>query len=258
MLAREQPARDRVVGNHAQPLFRAQREQLALDLAEEQVVAGLHGVEPRQPQELAAPQRARHLVGVVVRAADVTRLARPDHVVERAQGLVHGRRGVGVMELVEIDVIGAQPAQRGVDRVEDVLARQPLIPGPRAHRTEALGGEDEVVSPPREPAAEDLLGAADRAAAVGAAAALGIGIRGVEERDAARGGPLEDRAPGRLVALQAERHRAQAQAGDTQPGAPELNVLHQHAPERRLTSRVASWRPRRSGSRAVDTAGTCR
>ena len=56
VLAGEQPARDRVVRDHPDALLRAQRQQLALDLAEEQVVARLHRVEAH---EAAAPRCAR-------------------------------------------------------------------------------------------------------------------------------------------------------------------------------------------------------
>ena len=55
--------------------------------------------------------------------------------------------GIGVVELVEIDVVGPQPAERALDRVEDVLARGAPVPGPPAHRAGALGGDHDVVAP---------------------------------------------------------------------------------------------------------------
>src|SRR5439155_3258100 len=150
MLAREQAARDRVVRDHAQTFLGAQREELALELAEEQVVAGLHAVEARQTEVLAAPERAGDLIREVVRAADVARLARAHDVVERPQALVHRRRRIGMVELVEVDV--AEAAQRTLDRVEDVLAREPPVRGAGAHRAEAFRGDDEIVAPSLEPA----------------------------------------------------------------------------------------------------------
>ena len=80
VLAGEQAAGDRVVGNHPDALLAAEREQLALELAEQQVVARLHAVEARQAAQLAAAERAGHLVGEVVRAADVAGLAGAHHV----------------------------------------------------------------------------------------------------------------------------------------------------------------------------------
>src|SRR5207237_708811 len=91
MLAREQAARDRVVRDHAQTFLGAQREELALDLAEEQVVAGLHAVEARQTEVLAAPERAGDLIREVVRAADVARLGAADGAEVAADGVDVGR-----------------------------------------------------------------------------------------------------------------------------------------------------------------------
>src|SRR2546428_118985 len=222
MLAGEEAASHRVVSDHAQSLLRAEREQLALDLAVEKVVAGLHAGEARQTANLASPQRARHLIREVVRAADVTRLARAHHVVERAQALVDRRRRIGMVELVEVHVVGAKPAQRALDRVEDVLAREPLVPGAGAHGAEALGGDDEVPTASLEPATEDLLRAPNRIEG----AADGVHVRGVEKRDTARGGPIENGHPAGLVALQAEWPGGQAELGDGQPRAAETDVSH--------------------------------
>jgi hypothetical protein len=102
-----------------------------------------------------------------------------------------------MVELVEVDVVGAEAPQRTLDRVEDVLAREPLVPGALAHGAEALGRHDEVVAPSREPAADDLLGAADRRKI----SADRIDVRRVEEGDAARGGAIQNRDRRRLVAL---------------------------------------------------------
>ena len=148
MLAGEQAAGDRIVGDHADLLLGAQREQLALDLPVEEVVAGLHRVQARQAEQLASPERARDLIREEIRAADVARLAGADHVVERPQALVDRGERIGMMELIEVHVVGPEPSQRVVDRVEDVLARETLIPRARAHGAEALGGDDEVVTPP--------------------------------------------------------------------------------------------------------------
>ena len=82
MLARQQAAGERVVGDHPDALLGAQRQQLALDLTEQQVVAGLDAVEPGRPEHLAAPERPSHLVGEEVGAADVAHLAGVDQVVE--------------------------------------------------------------------------------------------------------------------------------------------------------------------------------
>jgi len=80
------------------------------------------------------------------------------------------------MDLVEVDVIHAEPLQRGVDRLHDVLAREAARVSARAHRVEDLGGDDDLVALGEflQGAAEDLLARADR-----------IHVGRVEEIDAA-------------------------------------------------------------------------
>src|SRR5688500_8059261 len=102
-----------------------------------------------------------------------------------------------MVRLIEVDVVGAQPPQRGLDGIEEVLSRQPAISPPRAHGAEAFRGHDELVPPSIEPAAEDLFGAADGLQA----AALRVNVGGVEERDTAGGGFVQNRAGGGLVTL---------------------------------------------------------
>src|SRR3970040_263456 len=152
----------------------------------------------------------------------MARLARAHHVVERAQRLVHRRLGVGVMDLVEVHVVGAEPAQRALDGVEDMLARGAAVPGPGTHGTRALGGDHEVVAAVPEPPAQDLFGAAH--GVEGAAQRIDVG--GVEEGDPARRGPVEDRDRGRLVALEPERHGTETEARDLEAGAAEADMAH--------------------------------
>src|SRR5687768_322871 len=103
-----------------------------------------------------------------------------------------------------------------------MLPREPAIPSPRAHGAEALRGDDEVVPPSVEPAAEDLFGAADGVEA----ATLRINVGRVEKRNTAGGGFVQNRAGRRLVTLQAERHGAEAQTGDVESSASQPDVPH--------------------------------
>ena len=80
----------------------------------------------------------------------------------------------------------------------------------------------ELLAAAVEPAADDLLGPADG----GPVAAERIHVGGVEERDAALGGPIHDRDGSRFVALEPERHRPETDARDLEAGAAESNVLH--------------------------------
>src|SRR5262249_22112736 len=56
------------------------------------------------------------------------------------------------VRLVEIDEVGLQAPQRILDALDDVLAREPGVVRPGAHRSHHLGGDDDraavAVSPP--------------------------------------------------------------------------------------------------------------
>ncbi len=56
--------------------------------------------------------------------APVEELALADQVLVRLHGLVQRRIGVGAMALVQVQVVGAEPAQRALDALEEMLARQ--------------------------------------------------------------------------------------------------------------------------------------
>ena len=103
-----------------------------------------------------------------------------------------------------------------------MLARSPTIPGPRAHGPEALGGDHEVLPPPRQPPTHDLLGAPDGVER----AAQRVDVRRVEEGDAARRRAIEDSGRRRLIALQPEGHRAETEARHAETGAAEADVAH--------------------------------
>jgi hypothetical protein len=66
------------------------------------------------------------------------------------------------VDLVEVDVVGAQPAQAVVDLAQDRLARQPAAVRPLAHLAEDLGGDHHLVAPGEvaQRAAENLLAGA--------------------------------------------------------------------------------------------------
>jgi len=126
------------------------------------------------------------------------------------------------VQLVEIDIVGLQPLQRGVDRIQDVLEAHALVPGPAPGAADALGGDDVVVALADQPIADDFLGAAHRVAA----AAERIDVGAVEEVDPALGGGVHDRTADVLLTLQTEGHGAEAEAGNGEAGAAELGSLH--------------------------------
>ena len=57
-----------------------------------------------------------------VRYAHIASFAVPYDDIERFKRLVDRSQWIIVVQLVKIDVVRVQPAQRGVNRIEDVLA----------------------------------------------------------------------------------------------------------------------------------------
>jgi hypothetical protein len=78
------------------------------------------------------------------------------------------------VDLVEVDVVGAEAAQAGVDLRHDRRPRQATVLRASPHRDEHLGSDDHVVALDQlaEHLARDLL-----------ARAVGVGVGGVERRD---------------------------------------------------------------------------
>ena len=130
-----------------------------------------HQLDPQLPGQRVA---GADLVGGPLADADVERLARADDVGEGLHGLLQRRLGVVPVGLVDVDVVGPQPAQRAVDRLEDVLAGQAAVVGAlRAGGPVDLGEDLQALPPlPGERLAEDALGLAVR-----------VDVGGVERRD---------------------------------------------------------------------------
>ena len=105
--------------------------------------------------------------------------------------------------LVEIDHVRLQPAQRRLDRAEDVLARAAPL-GAVAHRLPPLRREHDPVASPLQRAADHLL----------AAALAAVDVGGVEERDAGVDRRVDHRERRVLVDAAAEVVAPEADDGD--------------------------------------------
>jgi len=70
------------------------------------------------------------LPGVHAAGAQVADLAGLHDVVQGLHGLLEGSVGIEAVDLVEVDVVGPEPGQRGVDLLEVALRDSPWPPGP--------------------------------------------------------------------------------------------------------------------------------
>src|SRR4051794_18801378 len=110
----------------------------------------------------------------MVGQADIPDLALPDEIVVCRQGLIHRSVRIGIMSVVEVNVVSFQPAQTRLDLTDDVTARQAAVVNVVPDDSVGLGSDYHLVATTAKGAAENLLG--------------GFTIRG------RRGtGPVEDR-----------------------------------------------------------------
>ena len=111
---------------------------------------------------------------------------------QRLEGFLDGRRRIEPVDLVEVHVVHAEPAERSVDRVHQVLAREAPFVGAVLRRKVRLGRDHQLI------ARGELL---DRAAHDLFAHAARVHVGGVEEIDA-----LLDRALQEWPALRLVKH----------------------------------------------------
>jgi len=133
-----------------------------LELAGDQVVVGLQGGEPFEATSLRDGQLLHEVPGRQVGAADVAHLARAHQVVQGAQGLLGRRPLVDAVDLVEVDVVGAKPAQARLAGAQDVVAGLPDVVWALPHPRVELGGHEHVVAPTAECPAEYMSAVSNR------------------------------------------------------------------------------------------------
>jgi hypothetical protein len=124
------------------------------------------------------------LPGVHRGRAEIADLAEFDDVVQGFHRLLDGCIRIEAMDLVEIDVMGAEPSEGGIHLLEDGLAGEALPAGAVVHLAEHLGCQHDVLAAgvTLDGATNELLGGA-----------VLIDVRGVPERDAHLDGLDEER-----------------------------------------------------------------
>jgi hypothetical protein len=97
------------IDEDADAMLPSEREDARFDVATEQVIRRLEGIDRANLLE------RRHLAGVVVRDADEPDLALADELVERLRGCADRRGRVGPVDLVDVNVVGAEGSEAGFE-----------------------------------------------------------------------------------------------------------------------------------------------
>ena len=176
----------------------------------------LHADESGPAVRVGGVQGLRELPCVHRGRAEVPHLARAHDVVQRFEGLFEWRAVVEAVDLVEVDVVGAEAAKAVVDLGHDRLAREARAVGTFPHHAVDLGGDHDLVTVRvlLQRASEELLTRPG-----------GIHVRGVEEVDAG----FDRGAVEGLARLLVERPRMTTELGLAVAHAPEADHRHVEA-----------------------------
>ncbi len=219
-LAGQQPVGQREVGQHPHAVLVAGRHDVGLHVTLEQAVVVLSADERRATGRRGDVCGPGDLPAGEVAVAEVADLSLQHQLVQRGEGLLDGCHRVGRMQLIEVDVVGLQPAQARLDGPPDVEPAG-LCAGRRAvaHVTglvAELRRQHERVPTAPKGLAHQLLRPALPAVDVG----------GVEQRDASIDRRVQDGPGGVEVEPAAEVVAAEADDGDGETGPAEWSVAH--------------------------------
>ena len=212
-------------GRNPRPQRRNRGQHLGLDRALQQAVLVLGGDELRMPPQLRRVLRLGDLPAREVGVAEVAHLALRDQIVERLEGLGDRGQRVGSVQLVQVDPVGLEAAERRLDGEPDVAARAPGRPSrvrssrPCPCRT-SWRARSSVALAARERVAHQRL----RKPALGA-----VDVGGVEERHARVDRRVDHRVRALLGlgdgALSAEVVASDADGGHDEPRRAERTVV---------------------------------
>jgi hypothetical protein len=201
----------------AHSVLLADRQHFALDAAVQDGIGRLFHPETRQPAARRDPLRVHDLRDGKCRRSDRTHLPRAHQVGEGRQGLLD----VGVrrrpVDQVEIDMVGLQSTQGCIELADEPASRIALVVRIVAHGKVRLGGQHDVVAPPLESLADDLLGFA-----------VAVHVGRVDEVDPRIDRLVDDSHAVLVVGIShpTEHHRAQAIGADLDAGSAQCAVLH--------------------------------
>ena len=211
----DQPAGEHAIGDQRDAELAQRRQNLALDAAREQRIFDLQA--PRSDARRRAPDR----LGGGFGEADVAHIAGLHHVGDGADGVLDRHLRVDARRLIEIDIIGAEPAQRIAEKILDRLR-------PRVVADDlAVGAAQRAAFDHDEGAI--ALAAFERVADQHFVVAHAVEIAGVDEGDAG----LERRMDGgdgfgvfRRSVNARHAHAAESEGGDERAVTAEFYLLH--------------------------------
>lgn len=224
VFAGQDAAGERRVAEHAQTVEGAGRQLLGLRGAVERMIVGLACDRPADAHPVAQRADLGDTPGAVVGHAEIAHLALADQVAHGADRLLERRRVVLLVQIVDVDVAGAEPLQAGLDGAHDPMPGRAGAVGVRGALVGELGGDHPGVAVAGDGAADDPLGLA-----------AGVGVGGVDEVHARVARLADDAQRGGLVGRSAKIHGAEAERGHAQTAPSQIAILHPGTPSRMCT-----------------------
>ncbi len=243
VLAAEETAGQGEVGQEGGLCALAEGQDLVLGLAVQEVVLVLHADEAGRTVGHGGGGLLEHPPGEVG-AAQLADLALGDQFAQRPQRVGDGRLGVGRVQLVEVDVVGAQAAQGVLEGPAHVGRARPTLVA--LVGAAELGGHHHLVPPGAEGGAEVRL-------------ALGppVDVGGVEQGDAGVERRPNDGAA--LLLVQAHAEVVAPQPHDADPQRADRACLHWSSlpwgPPGRRRPFVSGWACTRDAAPAIPGEG---
>ena len=169
----EQATAQRVVDDRREAVGRGELGVLGLDPARHEVVELLRDDGRGAPARSHAASTSATCQAAKFETPSAPTSPAVDDLAQRAGGLVEPHRAVGLVEVEEVDAVGAEPLEAGVQRAQDALAGEQRVTVGVAGVDPDLGREGDLVPPVAQDLAEHPL-----------ALALGVAVGGVEVGDA--------------------------------------------------------------------------
>ncbi len=198
----ETPA-ERTPRNDADTKGATRWQNLQLNRTRRQVVQALLRDKPQEMSLLGHAVRVGDVPAREVAAADIQNFAFTHKLFHRLPDLIPGRVTINVVHLVQIDMVGFEPAQAILTCPANMIRRQAAVVGSFPHRPIHFCREHDALAPPAlcQPAPDDLFGKAEMNFTA-------IAIGRVKKVDAVFQGLVHDGKAIGLAGLLAEIHGA--------------------------------------------------
>ena len=158
VLAGQHAPRQRAIGHDAEAVIAAGRKMLDLGHPVHRVVIGLAGDRAIDAEPVADVADLGDPPGPVIRDAEIAHLALLDQFAHRAHGFLQRRRMIFLVQVVDVDKVGAEPLQAFIRSLQHPAPRQPAAIGIVADLVGELCRQDPVLPVVGNGATDFLLG----------------------------------------------------------------------------------------------------